>query len=138
MDRMLICYPEVEVEKYSERELSHDLVMMYNEYVSVMHRVIRMNIEGMDEIVSQIVVFSDEAKVLWGQIFDEITEKQNDDGENEYVRNMLAKQKTYIPRFALLINMMDWMYDNEMGYKQIRRESLEKAYRLSSWSVSLS
>ena len=65
-------------------------------------------------------------------------EKQNDDGENEYVRNMLAKQKTYIPRFALLINMMDWMYDNEMGFKHIRRESLEKAYRLSKYFVAMS
>lgn len=138
VDRMLICYPEVQVEKYSERELSHDLVMMYYEYVSVMHKVIRDNIEGMEEIESQIVTFSEEAKVLWGQIFDEITQKQNDDNENEYVRNMLAKQKTYIPRFALLINMMDWMYDNEMGFKHIRRESLEKAYRLSKYFVAMS
>ncbi|MDU9711641.1 DUF3987 domain-containing protein, partial [Helicobacter pylori] len=72
--------------------------------------IIKRNIEM--EIEPIISDFSDDAKIEWIRIFNDITNIQNSDQENEYMKSMLPKQKSYIPRFALILNTIDCFYSD--------------------------
>jgi transcriptional regulator with PAS, ATPase and Fis domain len=55
------------------------------------------------------------------------------------MKSMLPKQKSYIPRFALLINSL-WAYDdpNSCCYELIGKESVLKAEKLSNYFINMS
>lgn len=91
-----------------------------------------------NQIDSIIAVFVESAKKEWMRIHDEITAMQNSPMENEYMKSMLPKQKSYIPRFALLINALDSM-TNPDGFPLdiISKESVLKAERLSKYFINM-
>jgi DNA-binding transcriptional regulator YiaG len=65
---------------------------------------------------------------------------QNSDAENEYMKSMLPKQKSYIPRFALLINAI-WSYDvevNDGSYSMVGPDAMLKAEKLSDYFINMS
>ena len=134
VDRMLICYPEVEVENYCEDELDYAYMKLYRDMVRDMHYFVQLRMIEKAEVA----VFDVDAKKEWARIFDEITEMQNDEGQNEYVRNMLAKQKTYIPRFALMLNFLDFCNEETESFKVVRMVAVQKAYRLSKYFIEMS
>src|SRR5690606_17788008 len=76
--------------------------------------------------------FDPEAKKEWIRMFNEITQIQNSDEENEYMKSMLPKQKSYIPRFALLIHVFDSFFQYD-GYDSLKitKDSVLKAEKLS-------
>jgi len=87
--------------------------------------------------VPQIAKMSNEAKKEWIRIFDELTEIQNSDAENEYMKSMLPKQKTYIPRFSLILNAVNNLYDNSGDILLISKESVLKAEKLSKYFIAM-
>ena len=91
------------------------------------------------EIDPYIARLSNDARIEWKRIFNEITSVQNSDEENEYMKSMLPKQKSYIPRFALLIHCLD-CYMTEKPTEAsllISKESMLKAERLSKYFVAM-
>jgi len=66
------------------------------------------------------------------RIHDKITDIQNSDSENEYMKSMLPKQKSYIPRFALLLNTI-----NEDTTTLISKQSIIHAEKLSEYFVNM-
>jgi DNA-binding transcriptional regulator YiaG len=71
------------------------------------------------------------------RIHDKITNIQNSDDENEYMKSMLPKQKSYIPRFALLLNTL-WSFDDtEYPCQQVQKESILRAEKLSEYFVNM-
>ena len=70
------------------------------------------------------------------RIFNEITDKQNNDEENQYLKSMYPKQKSYIPRFALLIHVFDCYFDDKVIHAEIGKESILKAEKLSEYFVN--
>lgn len=92
-----------------------------------------------DEIEPYEAVLSDEAKAEWKRIFNEITDQQRGDEENEYMKSMLPKQKSYIPRFALLINTFSAFHKGLTMeyYTTISKDSMLKAERLSKYFVNM-
>lgn len=142
IDRMLLCYPELKVEMYNDNELNSDTIQWYQDYIisfydQVKNNVVRYNQD--EEIEPWIAVLNDDAKREWKRIFNEITAQQNSDEENEYMKSMLPKQKSYIPRFALLINTFDSFHNSYdwSAYLEIREESMLKAEKLSKYFVSM-
>jgi transcriptional regulator with PAS, ATPase and Fis domain len=48
---------------------------------------------------------------------------------------MYPKQKSYIPRFALLINCFDSVYNDEINVLYIEKSSILKAEKLSNYFI---
>jgi len=142
IDRMLLCFPDLLVEEYNENELNPGILTWYSDYViafydGIKSKVLKFNND--DEIEPIIAKFSTDAKKEWKRIFNDITGQQNSDEENEYMKSMLPKQKSYIPRFALLINTLNW-YDSN-GYSDldiISKESILAAEKLSKYFIAMS
>ena len=81
------------------------------------------------------VRFDGEAKIEWKRIFNRITKEQNSEEENEYLKSMFPKQKSYIPRFALLIHFFESNFDENINVIWINKESMLKAEKLSNYFV---
>jgi hypothetical protein len=136
MDRMLLSYPDAIVEAYNENELDYDTYSWYQDHIIGFHQTMKKIIvrDNEDNIKPHEVVFSIDAKKEWVRIFNEITNIQNSDNENEYLKSMYPKQKSYIPRFALLIHLFNDYLDNK-GAHEISKDSILKAEKLSKYFV---
>lgn len=140
VDRMLLSYPELVVNPYSDKDIDQDLLEWFNNsmikfFDTIKYKVIEFDQDG--EIKPNIAYFDNEAKKEWVRIFNEITEIQNSDSENEYMKSMLPKQKTYIPRFALILNAINNLYDNSGDILLISKESMLKAEKLSKYFIAM-
>jgi len=141
MDRMLLSYPDLVIESYNDKEIDYRMIKWYSDsvlsfYESIKANVVKYSDDG--EIVPNVAKFSDEAKTEWKRIFNDITTIQNDDNENEYMKSMLPKQKSYIPRFALLIDVMDKFFSDDITDSSmiISQQSVLKAEKLSKYFIA--
>lgn len=140
IDRMLLSFPELEIENYNDREISKDVLEWYsssvvNFYDAIKKDILKRNIEM--EIEPIIADFSTDAKKEWIRIFNDITKIQNSDEENEYMKSMLPKQKSYIPRFALILNTIDCFYSDATDVSTISKNSILKAEKLSKYFIAM-
>jgi hypothetical protein len=138
MDRMLLSFPESIVDHYNDAELEYDTIKWYSENITKFYQgfknLIKRNEDG--DIVPVRAKFTDEAKKEWIRIFNKITTSQNNEDENEYLKSMYPKQKSYIPRFALLINTFQSFFDDVTPATEITVESILKAEKISDYFVS--
>jgi len=139
MDRMLLSFPDSKVEEYNENELDYDLIKWYSESMIKMFETVKQHTKRTDDgdIEPITLKFSNEAKIEWKRIFNKITNHQNNDDENEYLKSMYPKQKSYIPRFALLIHFFDSFFDNNIYLNEITSESILKAEKLSNYFINV-
>lgn len=140
IDRMLLSYPDLEIEQYNDNELSKEVLDWYEAWVikfyqEVKANIVKRNIE--QEIEPIICKFDKLAKIEWVRIFNEITEIQNSHDENEYMKSMLPKQKSYIPRFAMLINTVECFFGDSVNVAVITKESILKAEQLSKYFIAM-
>jgi hypothetical protein len=138
MDRMLLSFPDSKIELYNENELEYELLEWYKDniicFYDTIKKVIQRDKEG--NIESLTAKFDEEAKIEWMRIFNEISNFQNDDNENEYLKSMYPKQKSYIPRFALLIHVFDEFFGTGGNSLLISKESILKAEKLSKYFIA--
>lgn len=137
MDRMLLSYPEASVDVYNDSELDYQTIKWYSENIKKFYQgvksLVKRNEDG--DILATKVKWSVDAKAQWIRIFNKITAAQNNENENEYLKSMYPKQKSYIPRFALLINSFESFFNDEVGQMEITKESILKAEKLSDYFV---
>lgn len=138
MDRMLLCYPDLKIDHYNENEISDDMLKWYKEIVISFYDTIKSVIQrdGDGDITPLTARFSDEAKLEWKRIFNEMTDVQNNEEENEYLKSMFPKQKSYIPRFACLIHVFDEFFSDGGNTLLISKESMLKAEKLSKYFIA--
>ncbi len=138
MDRMLLSFPDAKIELYNENELDYEILEWFKDNVvcfyDTLKTIIKRNQDGIIE--SLTAKFSDEAKKEWMRIFNDISNFQNDDNENEYLKSMYPKQKSYIPRFALLIHVFDEYFSDGGNTLLISKESILKAEKLSKYFIA--
>lgn len=137
MDRMLLSFPEARVEHYNDSELDYTTIKWYSETIKKFYDTMLGMVKRNDqrEIEPSLCKFTEEAKTEWIRIFNNITNSQNNDDENEYLKSMFPKQKSYIPRFALLIHLFDNVFVNDVSPYEISKESILKAEKLSDYFV---
>lgn len=140
LDRMLFCLPELSVDRYNDNEMDQSIINWYSDYMVAFYDNVRRYIvkfDAEDNILPIIAKFSTEAKTEWIRIFNKITDMQNSDDENEYMKSMLPKQKSYIPRFALLINTFNGFHKsgNINDFNTISKESILSAEKLSDYFI---
>ncbi len=138
MDRMLLSFPDLKIDSYNEQEMNESTLQWYKESVIMFYdtlkSIIQRNEDG--EITSLIAKFSDEGRKEWIRIFNELSAVQNDENENEYLKSMLPKQKSYIPRFACLIHTFDEFFSEGGNSLLISKDSVLKAEKLSKYFVA--
>ena len=141
IDRMLTCYPDVKIEEFSDAEMKEEVHEWYNSYVlnfydKIKKEYILKDPEG--DIISHVALLSPEAKKEYIRIDKEITAIQNSDVENEYMKSMLPKQKSYIPRFALMLNILYAHEGTSRSMFIISKESMLAAEKLSKYFINMS
>lgn len=138
MDRMLLAFPEAKVDSYNDSELDENLIKWYKEIIVQFYQEFKESIvrDENGEIKQIRVRFSEEAKIEWRRIFNEITNHQNNDDENEYLKSMYPKQKSYIPRFAMLLHAFNSKFQEGGGGLEISKDSILKAEKLSNYFVN--
>jgi hypothetical protein len=138
MDRMLLSFPESKIEMYNENELDYEVLDWYKDNIICFYDTIKTVIQrDKDNVIQSMTAkFNDEAKNEWMRIFNEISTYQNDENENEYLKSMYPKQKSYIPRFALLIHVFDEFFSVGGSTLVISKESVLKAEKLSKYFIA--
>ena len=140
VDRMLLCFPELNIELYNDREMDYNTIQWYSDTIISFYETIKMaTIKDDDGNIKPLESYFDtEAKIEWKRIFNDITNVQNSEDENEYMKSMLPKQKSYIPRFALLIHSFNSFFDiTNTDTLAITKESILKAEQLSKYFISM-
>jgi len=140
MDRMLLSFPELSIEKYNDKEMDYNTIEWYSDTIisffdTIKNKLIKRDDEG--KITPLIIKFNQESKIEWSRIFNDITDIQNSDTENEYMKSMLPKQKSYIPRFALLINTFNGIGQFDYNLNEISKDSILKAEKLSKYFIAM-
>lgn len=138
MDRMLLSFPEAKVDLYNENELEYETLEWYKDNIICFFDTIKSVItrDKDDAIIPLTARFDENAKIEWKRIFNEISNYQNDENENEYLKSMYPKQKSYIPRFSLLIHVFDEFFGSGGNTLSISKESVLKAEKLSKYFIA--
>lgn len=137
LDRMLICFPENSYPKYNEEEISRDAIHWYNDTIVSIHRtLIKTFHDNFSEEKEIISTFTAEAKKLWIAKFNEITNVQNSHEEIGYFKSMYPKMKSYIPRFALILNVLNAAVESRTKWHVIDEEAMRGAIKLSDYFVA--
>ncbi len=138
MDRMLLSFPESKIELYNENELDYEVLEWYKDNIVAFYDTLKTIIKrDKDNIIESLTAkFSDDAKKEWMRIYNEISNYQNDENENEYLKSMYPKQKSYIPRFALIIHVFDEFFGDGGNTLLISKESVLKAEKLSKYFIA--
>lgn len=138
IDRILISYPEINVEHYNDKEISEKLLNEYDEFVSYMFDNLRnaLRYDDYGNINPIIIRLSDEAKNEWKRVFNRITDSQNSDNENEYIKSVLPKMKSYIARFSLILEVL-YSFSDEKQLKEINKKSVLNAEKLADYFINM-
>ena len=132
IDRILLCYPEIKVEKYNTKNISEKLLNEYSEFVSYFFDAIRTNVTKYNDygsIIPMLTYYQPEADIEWQRIFNRITDLQNSDEENEYIKSVLPKLKTYVCRFSLLLEILH-CYSDGVEMQGVSKKSVLSAEKL--------
>ena len=142
MDRMLLSYPDLSIDNWNDKEMNYDTIQWYYDsiisfYETIKHKVVEFDEEG--DIKPKTAVIPNDSKKEWIRVFNEYSSIQNSDEENEYMKSMLPKQKSYLPRFALLVNTLDYFFDetHKSNALEISKESILKAEKLSKYFIAM-
>ena len=138
MDRMLLSFPDVKAEKFNRKQMDEKIIEDYSNQIVCFYEIIQklINRGPNGEIIPKICRFSKDAENEFERIYNKNVEKQNDMNENEYLKSMYPKQRSYIPRFALLINLFEYSFNNTPNALLISKESMLKAEKLSNYFVA--
>jgi len=139
LDRLLLCYPEKEIEHYNRNSISIEVIDWYEAYVCNFYDQMKKNVltYKFNSIDPKIIRFDSEAEKEWERIFNNLSDMQNSDSINEYVKSMLAKQKSYVPRLALILHCL-FCYDEGKDFGWIDAETMIKAEKLSNYFIAMS
>lgn len=141
VDRMLLSYPEADVPYFNEDEIDPNLLLWYKESVINMfdslNDIAEKSRDNDEErnIVPHICYFSADAKKEWVRIFNSITDIQNSEDESEYIKSMYPKLKSYIPRFALIIHILDSFFNDDGIVLEVQKSSVIKAEMLANYFI---
>jgi hypothetical protein len=138
-DRLLLCYPDTQVERWNENELDDELLQWYNDYILSLYGHIRSDLKMTDDgdVISTRVRFSTGAKAELGRIMNKITDRQNSEEETEATKSILPKQKTYLPRFSILLHVLECYDNGEVFTSEIEKDTILNAERLVDYFISM-
>jgi hypothetical protein len=139
LDRMLFSFPdETRINYYNENEMHYTDLKWYEDSILALYETVKRGLVKRDvnnNIEPMRCAFSQEGKAEWKRIFNKISDFQNDENENEYLKSMYPKQKSYIPRFALLLHFLNSSENKDAKMQIIDKKAVLDAERLSDYFV---
>ena len=138
MDRMLFCDPKKTAKYQPTEELSQELIDQYRDVIfkikEVIDRDLAFVIDGVME--SKIIEFSKEAKIEYGKSDRKLVDLINSEDELSNHAGMFSKQRTYIPRFALILEFVSNIYEDR-HVNVISKKTIKDATELSNYFISM-
>lgn len=139
LDRLLLAFPEKEIEHYNRNSIDQEVLEWYEAYICEFYDQMKNKVleYKFDSINPKIIRFDQNADNEWERIFNNLSDMQNSDEVNEYVKSMLSKQKSYVPRLALILHCLDcYATGNPIGW--INKETMLAAEKLSNYFIGMS
>lgn len=138
IDRMLFTYPDLVVENYNESDMDNDLIRFYDDWVRLFHAEMRKitAFDESNEITPNICTWSKDAKKEWMRCFNELTKKQNSDDTPEFLKSMLPKMKSYLPRFSMILNTIHAVH-NGLDLLEISIHSVKSSMKLVNYFIGM-
>jgi hypothetical protein len=137
MDRLLLSFPESKIEYFVEDEMDYTAIEWYSQVIQKFYKEVKKRmVKHEDEIKPETLKFTAMGKAEWVRIFNKITDSQNNEDENQYLKSMYPKQKSYIPRFALLIHVFKSFFNDFDEVTLLSADSVLKAEKLSDYFVN--
>jgi hypothetical protein len=140
LDRLLVSFPEKEIENYNRNSINQDVLDWWDSMLCQFFEQMKKNVHTINkfgEIEPRILRLSKDADLEWERVFNNISKMQNSDEVNEYVKSMLSKQKSYVPRFALILTCF-WSYYTGCEFDWVSKEVMLKAEKLSNYFIAMS
>lgn len=107
IDRFLFTSSETKVYELTAHEIDN---RFFDFWQKLIHNI-NTDFKYFGEDSTEIVKMSDETFKIYQQIDSEYVVIQNNEDHSQDIKNYLSKMKTYIPRFALLLAIMEGVCD---------------------------
>lgn len=134
IDRILLCYPKITIEYFNDNEIDQEWLDWYNDFIIMLKdnldKLITYTNTG--QINSKVVLFSPDARNEFKRVLNGLTDIENGDFESDYIKNIIPKQKTYLARFALMLNILYW-HNEEGDFNYISKRSVMSAEKLVNY-----
>ncbi|MHB9056230.1 MAG: DUF3987 domain-containing protein [Paludibacteraceae bacterium] len=137
VDRILICYPEIKVEPFNDRQINESLINQYDEFMTwfydnMKNRMLKYDNNG--NVATRYLKYSPEAYKEFERIFNKYTDRQNSDEENEYVKSVLPKMKSYVARISLLLEVL-YMYTDNYELGDVSKRAVVNAEKITDYFI---
>lgn len=128
IDRFLFTSAETTVFNLTNAEIDEKYFKIWMELCSSMDKNFLFDGEN-----TETLTMSDETFKIYQEIDAEYVSIQNSDIESQDIKNYLSKMKTYVPRFALLLAIIDGIGND--GYIEVEPIHMEKARKVSNYFI---
>jgi len=138
LDRMLFCDPKKDAQYPTDEEINPVLITQYRDAIFTIKEHIDNQLTRIEDgvINPYILELNTEAKEEYKKSHIALVDLMRSDEELSHHKGMFAKQITYIPRFALLIEFANCIFRDEFP-KEITKDSIVKATELSNYFISM-
>jgi len=137
MDRMLFCDPKKTAKYQPTEEISQDLIDQYRDVIYQIKNVVDRDMFIAEGVVdSKIIEFTKEAKAVYNKSDRNLVDLINSENELSNHAGMFSKQRTYIPRFALILEFVSNIYEDK-HIEVINDNSVKDATELSNYFISM-
>ena len=131
LQRFLFTVPENNIFPISRIEPNPVIFSVWHEFLK--HLAFVCAYEGKTDLVH----FDEESKELFHKFDEEIVKQQNDPNIDKQMKSYLSKMRTYVPRFALLLAVIDAANNPEAFYlPTINRDNMEGAKKCVEYFIS--
>jgi hypothetical protein len=138
MDRMLFCDPKKEAQYPPTEELSQDLINQYRDVIIEVKKVVDRDLTEVVEgvCIPKVLELTPGAKKEYNKSHRALIDLMKSEDELSNHVGMFAKQITYIPRFALILEFVSNIY-NDSHASVITEKSIKDATELSNYFISM-
>ncbi len=130
VERILFIYPQnlKKPETFNSSNLSQELVENYKYVINRLFELIHSEKEP------HVLTFSPDALNYYKDWYAQYTSKYNQLNELDYRRSIMAKLDIYLPRFAIIIQMLNHIENqNDFESNQVNRKTIEYAIDLVNY-----
>jgi len=132
VDRFLFTSAESEIYPLSLNDVDMDVIRFYTNSIHTINAASKYDKEEGPTLLEM----SKEALFKMIEIDTRLCEIQRSDDETNGIKNYINKMKTYLPRFALLLFIIDYFYDENIADTMIELDHMNRAEHLVNYFIN--
>ena len=139
MDRMLFCDPKKNATYPPIEEIEQELINQYRDVIFKIKELIDNDLTVIEDgvVVPFILELTPNGKKEFNKSHKNLIDLMNSENEISNNVGMFAKQITYIPRFALILEFINKIYNDDVYPTVVTDDSIKKATELSNYFISM-